>query len=244
MKPTSGLFLNPTYGIGTEMAATGDNGPSIFPYTGLALRLAAKPTDNTYVQAAAFDGVPGDPDHPRGTHIELGGDDGALLVAEGGIKDDNIGHFGVGAWRYTSKRPDQLDPTVEKNQQGLYFLADKSVYKDGDKDISGFARLGFADGHVGQFRGNWSLGMVFSGFVPSRKDGQFGLALTRSSNSSSFKDANAPVESGETQCEITYKDMLTPWLSIQPDLQYTVNPGTDPALKNAWTGGIRLGLDF
>ena len=36
---TSGLFLNPQGGIGTEMAETGKNGPSIFPTSSLTLRL-------------------------------------------------------------------------------------------------------------------------------------------------------------------------------------------------------------
>lgn len=56
---TSGLFINPTYGIGTEMAATGDNGPSIFPYTSLGVRIKATPSENTYVMGAIYDGVPG-----------------------------------------------------------------------------------------------------------------------------------------------------------------------------------------
>lgn len=241
---TSGLFLNPTYGIGTEMAATGDNGPSIFPYTGLALRFALKPTDSTYLQAAVFDGVPGDTDHPRGTHIDLSGSDGALLVAEGGIQSDDLGHFGIGAWHYTSKRPEQADPTAESHQQGLYFLADRSVYKEDGKDVSTFARVGFADGKVGQFRSNWSTGFVFSGFVSPRPDDQFGFAATRAVNSSNFRTANPGAEHAETQFELTYNAQLTPWFSLQPDLQYTINPGTDSSLKNAWTGGLRMTVNF
>lgn len=103
---SSGLFLNPTYGIGTEMAATGDNGPSIFPTTSMAARVALTPTESTYLMAAIYDGVPGDPADPRGTHVDFDDNDGALVVAEGGVRDDEIGHFGVGAWKYTAGRPD------------------------------------------------------------------------------------------------------------------------------------------
>ena len=241
---TSGLFLNPTYGIGTEMSGTGDNGPSIFPYTSAAIRLAVHPTKITYVQTAIFDGVPGDPNDPRGTHVAFHSKDGALAIAEAGIKDDSIGHFAGGLWKYTAARPDQLTPTSESNTQGGYLLADKSVYKVGDHNINAFARLGFTNGKVYQYKNSWSLGFVFSGFVLSRKDGQIGLALSRSNNSPDFMAANSPVERGETQLELTYKDMITPWLSLQPDFQYTVNPGTDPTLSNAWTIGARLGIDF
>lgn len=240
---TSGLFLNPTYGIGTEMAATGDNGPSIFPNTSLAFRVAVKPTDMTYVQAAIYDGVPQQANNQRGTHINFDDKDGALWVAEGGVRDDEIGHFGVGVWKYTAKRADQLTGDME-HSQGFYFLADKSVYKDGDKDISTFGRVGFTAGDVEQFKSNWSFGAVGTGFIPSRPEGQLGLAVTAAVNSDKFRTANAPVDKTETQVELTYADKLTPWLSIQPDLQYTVNPGTDPTLDNAWTIGVRLGVEF
>jgi porin len=38
----SGLLISPPFGIGSELSATGPNGPSIFPSTALAARLAAK----------------------------------------------------------------------------------------------------------------------------------------------------------------------------------------------------------
>ena len=48
---------------------SGQQGPSIFPVTSFAVRVKAKPTDNTYVMAAALDGVAGLPGSPHGTQI-------------------------------------------------------------------------------------------------------------------------------------------------------------------------------
>ena len=175
---TSGLFINPTYGIGTEMAATGDNGPSIFPTTSLGIRLALKPNESTYLMGAIYDGVSGDPNNQRGTHVRFKDKDGALLVTEGGIQDEKIGHFGIGAWEYTAKRPDQLNAAEMKHSKGVYFLADRSFYDDDARDVSAFARYGFTAGDVEQFHDNLSFGVVLSGFIPSRPDGQLGLAYT------------------------------------------------------------------
>lgn len=241
---TSGLFINPTYGIGTEMAATGDNGPSVYPYTSLGLRIALTPMQNTYLMGAIYDGVPGDLNRPRGTHIRFNDNDGALVVAEGGIKSDDWGHYGAGVWKYTAKRADQLTTTDMAHSRGFYFLAERSFYNDDTRDISSFGRLGFTGGDIEQFKNNWSVGVVLSGYVPTRPDSQIGFAVTQSTNSSKFKAANAPVDGKETQFELTYADRPLPWLTVQPDLQYTVNPGTDPMLDNAWTGGIRLSIDF
>ncbi len=33
---------------------------------------------------------------------------------------------------------------------------------------------------------------------------------------------------------------LRPWLGQQPDIQYILDPGTDPTLENAVLAGIRL----
>lgn len=241
---TSGIFLNPTYGIGTEASATGDMGPSIFPYTSAALRICLHTTKNVYLMGAVFDGVPSNPNHPRGTHVNFGNKNGALLIAEGGIQDDNIGHFAAGFWDYTAKRPDLVTPAIGQNSHGGYFLADKSVYKDNEKEISVFGRLGLTAGDVEHFESSWSAGAVFNGFVPSRHDGQIGVAISQNTNSDKYMTANTPLKRSETQVELTYKDKILPWMNIQPDIQYTQNPGTSPTAKNAFTAGIRFGIDL
>jgi len=73
---TAGLFINSSFGIGPDYAQSGQNGPSIYPFTSVALRLAYQQTDNYYLQAAVFDGVSGDPDDSKGTHIRCSGGDG------------------------------------------------------------------------------------------------------------------------------------------------------------------------
>jgi porin len=44
--------------------------------------------------------------------------------------------------------------------------------------------------------------------------------------------------SGETTWEMFYRVQLTPWLAVQPDLQYVVNPGG--VGENALAAGLRL----
>ena len=47
----AGLLIAPAFGIGSELAATGPNGPAIFPSTALTAAVRIAPTDDTY---AAF----------------------------------------------------------------------------------------------------------------------------------------------------------------------------------------------
>ena len=78
----AGLFLNSSHGIGADFAQSGENGPSIFPSTSLTARLKIQPFKHFYIQAAALDGIPGNPDVDHGTHVHLGDGDGTLLTLE------------------------------------------------------------------------------------------------------------------------------------------------------------------
>jgi porin len=44
--------------------------------------------------------------------------------------------------------------------------------------------------------------------------------------------AGAGVETYETNFELTYRAPINSWLTIQPDIQYWINPDMDPTLKN------------
>ena len=95
------LFINSSFGVGHELGQTGVNGPSIFPATSLAVRIAFKPSANWALMAAAFDAVPGGAGDSH-SHLQLGGEDGALLIAEAQRYGERVTKFAVGAWHYLS----------------------------------------------------------------------------------------------------------------------------------------------
>ena len=56
---------------------------------------------------------------------------------------------------------------------------------------------------------------------------------------------NGPgMEVSETVLEMTYRFQLFPFLALQPNFQYIVNPGFDPHLDNAWVGALRMEIVF
>lgn len=245
---TSQLFLHSTYGVGTDLSQSGRNGPPIFPFSALAARVKLQPTADSYFQVAVTDGVPGDETNPEGTQIELNKDEGALVIAEAGYTAS--GKIAVGAWHYTEKL-DQINGATDADgnplkarSQGFYIIGQHNI----TKGLDGFARLGFADNDTNQFDVAWSTGLVYTGLIPTRTEGKLGLAVAGAHNSSPFKhaaaDAGTPLDTTETAFELTYSDNITPWLSMQPDVQYIINPATDPALDNALVLGLRTKIAF
>ena len=77
---STAVLIHPGFGTASELGQTGRNGPSVFPVSSLALRGRWRFDDDLSVRAAVFDGVPGDPAHPDGTHVKLGHGDGTLAI--------------------------------------------------------------------------------------------------------------------------------------------------------------------
>lgn len=247
---TSGLFLQPPYGMSAEMAQTGRNGPPVFPMGALGLRLKYT-GDGYYAQAAFTDGVPGNPNDAHGTQVRFDRGDGSLAVAEFGytpeVAEGQYNKVAVGLWRYTARAAD-LDPAVaaQHSDQGAYVIAERTLRPeqgDAAQGLSGFVRYGFVNKNVYQVDWSGSIGLNYLGLFDGRDEDAAGIAVTTSHVSSKYRLLNGSLSS-ETVVELTYRAQLQSWLAIQPSLQYIANPNMDPALKDAWVIGARIEVAF
>jgi porin len=108
--------------------------------------------------------------------------------------------------------------------------------------------VGFGDPRVNRFGLYTGGGVTVAGAIPGRANDEIGFGVAAAHNGRHFIDqqrkAGQRVDRVETTLELTYLAPLTSWLSIQPDLQYVVNPNTDPRVPNALVGLIRIELAF
>lgn len=249
---TSGLFIEPPYGMSPEMAQTGRNGPPIFPMGALGVRVKYSAAD-FYLQGALTDGVPG---KPHETQFKLNKGDGTLAVAEFGYTPQDggkgaISKTAIGFWRYTARADDLTEVDSLANplrhfDQGAYVLAEHTLMaKQGNpgQGLAGFVRLGVANKDVYQADWTGSLGLIYQGLFAGRDDDTAGVAVTTSHTSAKYRQLNV-AKPYETQVEFAYRAQLRPWLALQPSVQYIRNPNMDPALKNAWVVGMRAEIGF
>ncbi|MDH5760926.1 MAG: carbohydrate porin [Gemmatimonadota bacterium] len=253
---SSSLFINSSHGIGPNLSQTGNNGPSIFPLTSLSLRVRVDISNRVHAQAAVLDGVPGDPDDPTSTRIHLSREDGALVVGELGIdlgdEGDPDGRIAVGAFYYTSDFEHiDSDPAVvgmHGGNSGAYALAERRVEHSGTRDTWAFVRGGRTDPHVNRFTYFLGTGVVSTGLIAARPDDNVGLGVAMAVNGSAHREATmaagATADRAETVFELTYLASLPRGFWIQPDLQYVINPDTDPSRANALVIGTRAGFAF
>ncbi|WP_417317423.1 carbohydrate porin [Emcibacter sp.] len=238
---TAGLFLNSSHGIGPDFSQSGENGPSIFPTTSLALRLDYAASETLTLRAAVLDAIPNDPDHPKSHKIAL--DEGALLVGEADIRMfDGNWRLVAGGWHYTS-RFDPIDERVTGRiggNSGIYAFIEGQLADN----LSGWVRGGLADQDINQLGHYIGGGLVLTGPFHGRPEDQLGLAVAIAGNGSVYRDWVAR-DTGDTDhheiaWELTYRAEVTDWLTLQPDIQYVQNPGTNPDLDDALVIGIRL----
>lgn len=157
---SSSLLIGSAFGIGTDIAQSGEAGPSIFPLASLGLRVDFDAGTNLTLRFALLDGVPGDPDRPKRTAIKLGHGDGALLIAE---VDYTLGPVRMltGGWHY-SARQERLDEAGEGRSQGAYLRGEVVLAESETHALGVFGRAGMASGSVNPFSSFFSAGFLLT----------------------------------------------------------------------------------
>lgn len=244
---TAALFVNPSHGIGAELAQSGANGPSIFPTTSLALR-AQRTLESWTFQVAALDGVPGDLDHPDQSYVHLSSSEGALLIGEINYRSATGARLAAGYWQYTADFSSVLDAAERQRDDnaGFYALAETPVFfsQGSDRGARMFVRAGAAEEHINPIGRYYGLGGVYTGANARRPTDQIGLAIAIAELGRPFMEAQqlegSVLARREYNCELTYRAAINDWLAVQTDLQYVRNPGMDPDMDASWAIGLRL----
>ena len=247
----SGLFINGTHGMGIDFSQAGLNGPSIFPFTSLGLRLQAHWKAGWSARFAVLDGVPQDPDRPAATRIRLGGADGALLAAE--VAQESAGRRAVlGHWRFTTDFDDlgRVDavgqPLRRSGSHGSYAFVEGDLWRAsaGARRLQGVLRVGIASADVNPVQRSARLGLVldepFAGGLADQVGVAFAVARYGSPYLLGSAEAGSPRLRSESNIELTYRIAPSDWLTLQPNVQWVINPGGEPGIADAWVLGLRF----
>jgi porin len=240
---TADLFLHAAQTTTFALAQSGEAGPSIFPVTSLAARAEFRLTDALLLRTAVLDGVPGDPDHPKRTAVKLGDGDGALLVSELEYGAGSM-RAAAGYWRYTARFEDLETGRLRRGNDGIYALVEGRVYEDPDDPRRGlalYAHGGWASAGVNPFKYSLAAGAVYTGILPAGPEDDLGLSVAWVESGGPYKRADDALKR-EVAFELTYRARINDMIAIQPDIQYVINPGVAPDVKDAFVIGLRLDL--
>jgi porin len=175
---------------------------------------------------------------------------GGFYMGEVGVERQLFGLRGryyLGAAGTTASLPDFSTQSMVGGKAAVYGVVDQVLWArdDGAPRLSGFFRLQYLpsehssvvhwylDGGL-ELRNPWrprdalSFGFVYISF------GRDYVAALRS--------AGGDVSDEQGTFELVYRAQLTPWLTLQPDLQYFVDPHF--SRRNAFAVGLRVVVDL
>jgi porin len=264
---TSALFINSTFGAFSFISLNDPFNAPIYPIASPGVRLNIKPSDDFYVQAGVFEGNNGSQtQNKNGFDFRFNGASGVLIMSEAGYllnqgaNDKGLaGTYKVGAFVHTgqfdswdSQTQNALNssPLVERTPDyGIYGIIDQQVYKTDSQCISAFLRGGYAPSQMNVVEPYLDGGVNLTGIVPGRDKDVFCFAASRTWISGAFDQFNQAINGAahsteETVVEATYRAQITPWWTLQPDIQYIIQPGATTIAHNALILGARSSIQF
>lgn len=228
----AGLLLAPPFGIGSELAATGPNGPSIFPSSALSARLHLPlGKAGAFIRLGLINARASTLGDRGGVDFSIR--DGLLVIAEAGQGEGSL-RGTAGVWRYTRNPENQYEigadgQPLRKPSQGAYLVLEGDLLPAGrSRKVTAFLRAGLSDPHTTPFHGGFQAGLLVQPAFPSRPDSQMSLGMHHAWTSNHYRDALRALDQNpgnETALELTYADVIAPSLSLQPDVQWVHGPG-------------------
>lgn len=142
-------------------------------------------------------------------------------------------------------------PVIYGGNWGVYALGEYAIARPRTmpgRPLSAFLRIGFADPDVNPLVAYTGAGVIGTGVIPGRVDDRMGIGVAAAflgppSKRSLRRDGLQP-HAAEVIVEATYRTHITPWLRLQPDMQYVINPGATDDVANALavTARFEIGL--
>jgi porin len=155
------------------------------------------------------------------------------------------GNFRLGAYYDSNVFPKLADAKLKRRGNwGAYLLADQVIYREGAPGGGQGLALGGSivlapDQSTNTMPYFAALAAVYRGLLPRRDKDALAVAAYYGVFS-----RDLPGQGSEAVLELTYTLALTRWLTVQPDIQYIINPGGRSSVKNAMVVGAQISITF
>jgi len=171
--------------------------------------------------------------------------------------DFNDLRFGINAARATVAlgSDPSATPLKHSGDGGVYAVADQMVWRGQKQSLNVFVRGGFAPTDRNLVSFYVDGGAALKGPFANRPDDiiSFAVAYAKISPDAAAADSDASsvVRDFETVFELNYSAQISPWWTVQPDIQYIIHPNggqnpSDPTRRigNALVTGLRSTVKF
>lgn len=172
---------------------------------------------------------------------------GFLSVTESRFRwkngDRMIGEYKLGGFykKCNHDKDEYIDMGCNSSENyGAYLIVDQSMYTTDNKEIGFFLQAGINPYKINACSSYYGGGIIAKGFFTKSDEDVlgFGIAHAAISKLDNNYDYVAP-EEYETAIEISFEMPIYKRFSVQPDVQYIINPGASGLLSNALVAILR-----
>ena len=242
-------FANSSFSDFTLLGAGFDS--PVYPVAAPGVYASANLHDRVSIQLGVYTAdVGSDKSRNWGFNWEFSA--GAALFAEAALHARPFGleaTLTFGALVNTSDQENFEDGGRDRGLYGFYAVWDQTLLNDdeGEPHLGIFFRtLISPQSELATLRRLFQGGIVWRGPIPGRPDDVAGVAAAWVEAQSDFRNVARQTEGliNDEQgiVEIMYRTQLTPWLSLQPNLQVIIDPAL--ARSTALVLGLRATIDF
>jgi len=132
-----------------------------------------------------------------------------------------------------------------KGNLGYYLIADQLIFPEDTKTNQGlglFLQVATAPGNQNLIDLFYAFGINYKGIFPKREQDILFLGFLNSMMNDNLVATG--FEKNRSLIELNYALRLGEYFTIQPDLQYIINPGAQPQLEDALMGLLRFSINF
>lgn len=242
---TGSNFINSSFGIQPDLST---NFPaSIFPLATLGVVLEWNIGKNIKFNNAIYDGDPGtESGNPNSLTFKLSKTDGALIINEIQIyllnKEVNEGIYKIGLWNHTQNKA--INNKGYNSTHGVYFIGDQNIFQNSLKNINVFTQIGVSLSPINPVKSYIGSGLWLQGFNQKRALDGMGIAIAKNNFSEFYKTQFSEKIENEIAIELTYDWVKNEKISIKPNIQYIINPGSSIDIANSLMALIRFDLSW
>lgn len=245
---TAMLFVNSAFG--PSPVESGNIAAPIYPLAAPGVYIYGRPREDFYIQGAVYAGDAGpNQSNNHGFDWRTGGAAGWAWFAETGVHYHfaGEGNLKVGGFYATSLFSKYASPGAARGLGAVYGLVDHQFL---DPEVDALGLSAFLRGSITPDTDVAVVASSVEGGVQANRllfeSDALGLGLVYTLFSDDYLNATRasgiPVTSSETVLELTYQVALAKWASLQPDLQYIIDPHFSG--RNALVLGLRAELIF
>lgn len=245
-----GTFINSSFGIAPSISL---NVPvSIYPVAAPCLMLKYGTPGGITYKFATYDGDPGDLESNRfNVQWNIGSHEGFFSIAEieynHVLGERSTSTYKAGTYYHTGEFLNYSDTSLLSNgNYGLYAIIDQPLFTNSltpGRGLCFFVQAGITPQQFNMVSNYLGAGFRYHGILPNRFYDEIGLAFARIGIGKDYYHLFQPLKKKETTIEATYRFVFGRRYTLQPSIQYIIDPGMG-SYESSFVSLLRFSLEY